>query len=42
MAMPTLSLPSAFSIAEAEPDEAMCMAHSPPVTSAVDLPSRPP
>ena len=42
MPMPTLSLPSAFSIAEAEPDEAMWMAHSPPVISGVDLPSRPP
>ena len=42
MAMPTLSLPSVFWIAEAEPDEAMCMAQSPAVISAVGLPSRPP
>ena len=42
MPMPNLSLPSAFSIADAVADEAMWKAQSPALNSAVDLPSRPP
>ena len=42
MPMPTLSLPSAFSAPAAEPDEPTRKAHSPPLNSESDLPSRPP